>query len=904
MIVRPVLCKSFVGRREELAFLRERRLDAGASRGSLVLVSGEAGVGKSRLIAEFCATLTYSRWRIGTGSCLEFASRPYGPLLDVLERIDSKPFDFTAAATKHEQFDAIVVRITAISAKTATVIALEDIHWADAATLDFLAYFGTKVPSMRVLVIASYRTQDLHPDDAATLAVERIVRAARAGRIDLRPLRGVELRAFIDDALADVTLPDETRRAIAIAGDGNPFFTEELLKSAAESAATQSEERVRRDLPATVRATLLQRLRPFDDDERHVVTQAAVIGRTFALPLLATTLDTEPASLLPTLRRARDYQLIEELTPTTFRFRHGLTREAIYGTFLSAEIEPRHRAIAVALEDEPPERRSIESLAYHWWAAGDGKRGARYNEMAGDEAANVHAHDDAIAFYERGLDAKGLPFVTRGALTEKIAERRIALGMTIEAHRMFSRAAQFYRHGNADDREATCRVMEGLCAYTLVLPEPTVQLEAMLERLDADAYMARSHVHLGLAWLTSSNWFPTQAAFHLASVDPRVLTEGSQANLRYHNVSAWVAMTLGDVTMFRSEHARWIEAATLIGSLRAIAAAHYNGASCYAFFGKHEEAATHIERARAITVEARLLQGQSQTREVAATAALLRGDIAGARAEVEAFPMTAENRVTLQAMSGCAIRIAMYLDDREMLATWFDGFETDEMSSPELESSGPFAEMMVRRGRERDARHLLERAMPDCELPRNGFESLLVAGRYGSPSVRARARAYLARAAEGPRVSAESHALALFDARIAREAGREDEAIALARSAAEGFRQLRFPLLEAEACEEAGDVAEALAIWRRCGATACVRRLEDVWDAARGAPPPTVSSAAAALLSAREREIAMLAIQGRSNMEIARELSITHKTVEKHLGSAYQKLGVSSRVQLAGFLGR
>ena len=168
--------------------------------------------------------------------------------------------------------------------------------------------------------------------------------------------------------------------------------------------------------------------------------------------------------------------------------------------------------------------------------------------------------------------------------------------------------------------------------------------------------------------------------------------------------------------MFRSEHTRLIDAATMVGSLRAIAAACYNGASCYAFFGKHEK--------------------------VAATAALLRGDIAGARAEVEAFPMTAEDRVTLQAMSGCAIRIAMYLDDREMLATWFDGFEADEISSPELESSGPFAEMMVRRGRERDARHLLERAVPDCELPRSGFVSLLVAGRYESPSVRARARAY------------------------------------------------------------------------------------------------------------------------------------------------------------------
>ena len=148
-----------------------------------------------------------------------------------------------------------------------------------------------------------------------------------------------------------------------------------------------------------------------------------------------------------------------------------------------------------------------------------------------------------------------------------------------------------------------------------------------------------------------------------------------------------------------------------------------------------------------------------------------------------------------------------------MLATWFEGFEADEMSSPELKSSGQFAEMMVRR--ERDAQHLLERAMPDCELSRNGFESLLVAGRYGSPSVRVRARAY----------------------------------------------EMRF----AEATLVSGEVARARAL--RC--THCKR------------------NEAAALLSACEREIAMLAVQSQSNMEIARELSITRKTEEKHLGSGF-----------------
>ncbi|MEO7039548.1 MAG: AAA family ATPase [Candidatus Elarobacter sp.] len=900
MIVRPVLCRPFVGRREELAYLRERRLEAGSSHGGLVLIAGDAGVGKSRLITEFCGALAYSRWRIGYGPCLEFASRPYGPILDVLGRVDPAPFELGSVATKHEQFDAIVDRLASIAARTALVVVVEDLHWADAATLDLLAYLGTKLQRMRVLVLASFRPDELHPEHPATAAVAKIARNARAGRIDLAPFHGVELRTFIDEALAGIALPDETRRAIALAGDGNPFFTEELLKSAVERSSTRADGPGRRELPQTVRATLLERLRPFDDEERRVVTQAAVIGRTFGLDLLATTLGIDTSDVLPTLRRARDFQLVEEVTPVVFRFRHGLTRDAIYGDFLGAELQPLHRTIALALETALDDERSLEGLAYHWWAAGDGARAAHYNELAGDAAGRVHAHEDAIAFYERALEAPELVPHLRGSLMEKIADRRITLTWTEEANATFVAAADLFRDAGDHEREAACRAQAAITAYIIGLPTPTAALEAMLERLDPAEFIARSRVHLGLAWLLATFWFPTRADHHLAQVDPRALAAAPDIALRFHNVSAWVAMTVGDVDWFRREHAAWVEAARATGSVRAIAAAHYNGAMCYSFFCLHEDALANIELALRVARDERSRHGEESTHGIAAMCHLVRGDLERARSAVELIPATSENQVTITFATAWGTIAGAYLDDRGLIEKWFDGFETSGAIGSETECGAGFAEIMVRRGRHGDAAALLHRAVPDCELMRGNVLTLLAVGRYGAPRDRARAREHLLRASKGLTEMPERPALALFDAIEAGRRADRDAARALARDAADGFRRLRFPLLEAAALELAGDVEGALLLFRGCGALHDVRRLEGERPDERAATSPAIAEAAH--LSAREREIATLAADGRTNLEIARILSITHKTVEKHLASVYQKLHVSSRTQLGAYV--
>jgi DNA-binding NarL/FixJ family response regulator len=163
--------------------------------------------------------------------------------------------------------------------------------------------------------------------------------------------------------------------------------------------------------------------------------------------------------------------------------------------------------------------------------------------------------------------------------------------------------------------------------------------------------------------------------------------------------------------------------------------------------------------------------------------------------------------------------------------------------------------------------------------------TLLAVGRYGAAVDRERARGHLERAAATNAALPEQAALELFDAIACASAGQADEAARLARRAASGFERLRYPLLQAQALELAGDAAGALALFRRCGALHDVRRLRS-------------ASRIEGLLSARELEVATLAAAGCSNMQIARELSITHKTVEKHLASTYQKLNISSRAQL------
>jgi predicted ATPase len=154
-----------------------------------------------------------------------------------------------------------------------------------------------------------------------------------------------------------------------------------------------------------------------------MVLRAAAIGREFDCDLLAEASGVTKARVRAALRAASAQHLIEpvEEVPGGYRFRHALTREAVYGELIAEQLRPLHRAIGAALE-RLASRRSTEpeELAYHWWAAGDPDRGAFYNEAAGDRAAAVHAAGQAIDAYRRALDVLPARSPVRARLEEKI----------------------------------------------------------------------------------------------------------------------------------------------------------------------------------------------------------------------------------------------------------------------------------------------------------------------------------------------------------------------------------------------------------------------------------------------------------------------------------------------------
>jgi predicted ATPase len=180
-------------------------------------------------------------------------------------------------------------------------------------------------------------------------------------------------------------------------------------------------------IPETVRATVIGRIRLMDRFERSVVMRASVIGRRFHVAVLTATATFPEASVRAALERACALQLVIEDDPAheRYAFRHALTRDVIYEELMRGRVRPLHRRIARVLEpmvssgDAP-----LDDLAYHAWAAGDVRRGVRYNELAGDRAAAVHARDDARTYYAR---ARGLLPVESDAYA-RLAEKLRTVG--------------------------------------------------------------------------------------------------------------------------------------------------------------------------------------------------------------------------------------------------------------------------------------------------------------------------------------------------------------------------------------------------------------------------------------------------------------------------------------------
>lgn len=902
MITRPISCRRLIGRQRERAFLVERRRDLAKGYGGIVLIAGDAGIGKSRLVREFLDATGGARGRVAIGRCRQYAGRPYEPIAELLAAFAPESAYVPPAASQNEQLAAHAEALLGASRKHALVGVVEDLHWGDLGTMLVLASLAERIATSRILIVATYRSPELHPNHPLFVPLANLLRSRSVAHIELAPLTSDETSSFITAALEHAEISPDARREVARVAEGNPFFLEELLRS---TLAERSARDRAVNLPTTIRGAIHERLDRLDADDRAILTQAAVIGRRFDIGILAQSMGVDLSQALSALQHAHALQLIEETDdPVTFRFRHALTREAIYGDLLAAQAQPLHRRIASVLEARGADERSLDALAYHWWATGDREKTLVYGERAGDFARSVHEYAGAVGAYERALALLDPQGRDAARLLVKIGATCFRAGLMDRSIDCFRVAWRFFREAG-DDAAFLYRLVRDFTGALFNDGRAGEALELWREAIDVIIATGNRSV-ADIARATYATYlidggYVADAAAVLAAVDATSIEADPATALAYLSTNCMSAALTGDREGLRSSAARLCAVGERVAE-SVLSCTDIGQAGVFALYAGETDVA---RQCIALSVDNAIAYR--------ASAAAI-GDLLLARADVEgccgeytaaretfhrARAMLSEVKLSRFYLAHIALAIGIALDDGELLALEPDTTMLREaFATGKPPIFGPLAgfvgQVRAARGDITGARSLLLDAVTAAGAAPTSlgtFSLAVTAAQYCVRSEADAVRALCARDAAKGRAPAAAAALA--DAILSRRFGGGDATAA--NAAAAGFADVGWPLYEALAREVSGQRDVARAIRAQIGYVGLAGAASAV---ARSASDETADPLAAVLTS-RELEIARLVARGSTNREAATTLSVSVKLIEQRLSSIFVKLGVRSRSQLA-----
>jgi class 3 adenylate cyclase len=443
----------FFGRATELAAFDDARKRAQtARRCQVVLVSGEAGLGKTSLVAQAARAAHGQGNVVLFGHSTEDAGIAYQPWIEIVSALVSLADDETVARLRPapraalsrlapdidagtEQvadpdtqrllmWEGTVALLAAASEPQPLFLVLDDLHWADTSTLQLLRHLIASASEMNVTVACTYRDTDLGRGDPLNHLLSDLHRESNVSRVALRGLDDhdlVELMAAaagheLDDA--GVGLAQALRRET----NGNPFFTGEILRHLVESRGivlgedgrwTVAGNLEQVGLPNSVRDVVGRRVERLGDETNRVLSVAAVIGREFDLDLLAELVDVDEDPLLDLLDAAVAASLIVDAgVAGRYRFAHALVQHSLYEELSTTRRQRAHKRIAEQLEAQAAGRdaATLAELAHHWLAAtrpADVDKALDYVRRAGDAARDALAPDDAARWYARALELLG-----------------------------------------------------------------------------------------------------------------------------------------------------------------------------------------------------------------------------------------------------------------------------------------------------------------------------------------------------------------------------------------------------------------------------------------------------------------------------------------------------------------
>ena len=969
-----VSSRESVGREHTRALVEGMLEHAARGLPRVCLVAGEAGIGKTRLVGDLEGSAREAGFLVLHGESVEFGGDdlPYAPVVAALrdlpgawlpDALDALPDEVrdelgallprTAQPSSEERFagrfgqgrlyELLLELLGRLATDRAPVLlVLEDLHWADRSSRDLLAFLARNLHDERLVVVGTYRTDELEGDHPLRRLVPELARRPTVLRVELEPLSVADVGRQVE-AITGRAVPAALAERLHARAGGNPFLVEELLAAGGEEVDA---------IPDTLADAVLLRVGRLDADDLLGVVAAAggrvdheVLERVAGTPDL-------PAAL----RSALDaHLLVRERDDRGVAFRHGLIGEVLYGRLLPQERTRMHRAIATALGDAPDA--PAAQLAEHWHRAGEHADALRASIAAGLEASRVSAFAEARGHLERALElwdrvpaAEGsLPLdrvavLARAAQAARFAgDARAAITFCEEALGRLDhdtdpvRAALLYeRLGEYhfwDDATALDCYRQAL----RLLPEGAGRERARLRAAEGHALMGMRRWEESRACCEDAVATAIDAGAPDVELDARstlalVLVflgepEAGERNFRQALDSAGrpgageeavrAHLQLGELRRLRGDY----EGAFDVMVRGEAAAARLGMRSSFGNFMQANGADDLLRLGRWDEVAARL---EEQRRgALASTTAVMHHMVAGHLHALRGDADTARSHLTradecmgegLPSEFGTPLRAAWALlcltaGDAEAAAGHVAealaalGETKEPLYTPMLHSLGVRAEAEraeLARGlrREADVAAAVRRAR---ELTAD-LDALLAAWRGGEATPGAKANATLARAelsrAEGASDSQQ------WDAAVqAWEALSEPYPAAYARV------RLAEALLRVggDRAAAARELAAAHAVAVRLGATPLQRQAETLARHARisldvplARPAENGGPAEQLGLTSREAEVLCLLAEGLTNREIAGRLFISQKTVASHLAHIFDKLDVHSRVEAAG----
>jgi DNA-binding CsgD family transcriptional regulator/tetratricopeptide (TPR) repeat protein len=898
MLSERIVCREFVGRAVELEHLRARRRAAAEGRGGLVLVTGEAGIGKSRLLREFCTRLAPARHRIASSACLEFAQRPLQPLATLLRDADgASPFD-ERAPSRDAQLAAVAEAFDRIGDHGTAVLALEDLHWADGELLQTLGVLAERAVARRILLVATYRDDEIVANHPLFVQFGRLLRVDGVSALHLGPLSNEEAERLLRAALGAREKPDaEMLREVVRRSGGNPLFTEELLRHVVDYARSGGTP-APRSLPLTLQAVVRERLNRCSAEERELLAQGSLFGRSFRADLLAEIFELDAGTMIPALRRLCELQLIDprDNEPHGFQFRHALTRDAVYGEMLQVQTRPLHQKIARMLGERIDAPAFAEMIAHSYWEAGELDRAAPYCELAGDAARDVHAYDDAANWFERAAAGFSDSDADAGRTLGKASEallRADAIDRLLLVRE--AAAASFLRGGDLVSAIDQRNLRMGALANDGRPDEARAYGEATLELARDAPPASRAAVLVRLAAMEAAIRQPDEAWTYLERIDENALADKPSIRLEYFAVRSSVAAQRAAMSEWRECYTRAFEISRTPG-ISTWLRRWLPGTIAVAALNLGELAIAREYQARSLDLGRANRLDLSYALAVMSQIEFRAGNVTLARRLFDETRPTREYLPRLQRVL-VGVQLATALGDRALLERCAD-LELVEAAAAGgnpftlIEAAAAVGLALDTLGRMREAATLFERAVEAVRNPFGLTESIAIVA-LRAPHVARRLRPLVAAHAERPGDRVNQALLALLDAAVT-PPGEIATRARRAAQAGDRFAELGWPLFEARARELAGDLEAARRIYSLCGAEGDVQRI--------GRTIHAKAPRDAGVLTEREGAIAAQVAAGMGNRAVAARLAISEKAVEKSLTAIYGKLGLRSRAQLAAFV--